>query len=471
MDIQSNNFIELTEIAIADPQVQSALSKGMANGDRNRVLAMGEISPAHGELLRRQAAAVKRETLNRLPELLEQAEQQLQAKGITVLWASDAAEACQHVLDIARAHGVRQVTKSKSMVTEEIGLNAVLMTAGITPRETDLGEYIIQLNGEKPGHIVAPAIHKTKESIEEIFVREIAMPPTEDAEEMARYVRGQIRPDFLTADMGVSGANFIIAETGTICLVTNEGNGGLVTTLPDVHVAVTGIEKVVPTLEDYALLTQLLPRSSTGQKLTVYTNMINGPRREGDGVGPSHVYVVLVDNGRSDIYDSVYAEALACIRCGACLNTCPVFRIAGGHSYGWVYSGPIGSILTPLLKGLENATPLPYASSLCGACKAACPVDIDIPRILLDLRHDLVVAGLSPRGWDAGMKLWAWGVSSSNLYKLAERVAAKAASLLEPKRLPGPLAGWTEFRSMPQFAEQPFHRYWAEQRNAGDGRE
>jgi L-lactate dehydrogenase complex protein LldF len=282
---------------------------------------------------------------------------------------------------------------------------------------------------------------------------------------MAQFVREKIREQFLAADMGISGANFLIADTGSICLVTNEGNGSLVTTLPQVHVAVTGIEKIVATVEDYATLTQVLPRSATGQKMTVYTNMINGPRREGESDGPEHVYVVLLDNGRSRIYNSDYVEALACIRCGACLNICPVYQVSGGHSYGWVYPGPIGSIVTPLLAGLENATPLPYASSLCGACKQACPVDIDIPRMLLALRRDLVQSGQSPTSWNAGLKLWAYGMTSPTRFALGDKAVAAITNVHTPQKLPGPLGGWTKYRSAPTFAKKPFRDRWRERQD------
>ena len=286
MKIHSNQFIQLADVAIADPQIQSAVEKGTNNAVANRLLAMSETNKEHGEALRSQAAAIKRNALNRLPELLQQVETNMQANGIVVLWAADAAEARQHVLNIAKEHKISKVAKSKSMVTEEIALNEALQQNGIATIETDLGEYILQLNHEAPSHIVAPVIHKTKESIQKIFSAEIDMPPTDDAAEMVHYVRGQLREEFLSAGMGISGANFLVAETGTICLVTNEGNGSLVTLLPDVHIAITGIEKIVPTLEDYALLTQLLPRSATGQKMTVYTNMINGPRPDTESAGP-----------------------------------------------------------------------------------------------------------------------------------------------------------------------------------------
>ena len=462
MQVKSNQFVALSQIAIADQDLQTAVSHGTNLAYRNRLKSMVEISPAHGEAIRQQSAAVKRHVLNHLPELLEQAESTMQANGITVLWAADAAEARQHVLDIAQQHNVAKVVKSKSMATEEIGLNDALEAANIETIETDLGEYILQLNHEAPSHIIAPVIHKSKESIREVFEREINMPPTDDAREMARYARGQLREAFLSADMGVSGGNFIIAETGTICLVTNEGNARMVTNLPRVHVAVIGIEKIVPTLTDYATLTQIVPRRATGQKLAVDTHMVNGPRREHEVEGPDHVYVVLLDNGRSRIYNSDYTEALACLRCGACLNACPVYEVAGGHSYGWVYSGPIGAVITPLLNGLENATPLPYASSLCGSCKQVCPVDIDIPRMLLDLRHELVENGHTDRLWNWGMKLWAMGNLNPGLFALGGKAASIATSVLPTNKLPGPLGGWTDHRTSPSFAKKSFRVLWAE---------
>jgi len=462
MENQSNQFIQRSAVAIVDADARRAIAEGTHTAYRKRQIAMEETSPEHSETMRQQAAAIKRHALNHLADLLETAEAQMRANGINVLWAADATEARQHVLDIAGRHGSHKIVKSKSMVTEEIALNEAMEAAGIETIETDLGEYILQLNQEPPSHIVTPVIHKSKESIERIFETKIQMPHTEDATEMARYARLKLRNAFLSADMGITGGNFIIAETGTLCLVTNEGNGRMVTSLPPVHVAVVGIEKVIATLEDYATLTQVLPRSATGQKMTVYTHMINGPRRLGEIDGPEFVYVILVDNGRSGIYTTDYAEALACIRCGACLNACPVYVVAGGHSYGWVYSGPIGAVVTPLLTGLENAKPLPYASSLCGSCKQVCPVDIDIPRMLLDLRHDLVETGLTERVWDYGMQAWAFGTRSPGLYQLGGKAAAFATNSLPLKGLPGPLAGWTNYRTPPKFAMKPFRALWAE---------
>jgi L-lactate dehydrogenase complex protein LldF len=464
MQINSNQFVALADIALNDEALQASVTTGTTNAYTKRIVAMGETSPAHGEALRRQAAAAKRAALHRLPDLLEQAEANLQANGAVVYWATDAAEANRLVLEIAKRHGVRKVAKSKSMVTEETSLNSALEADGIAAIETDLGEYILQLNNEPPSHIVTPVIHKSKASIRDIFVDKIGMVPTDDAATMAHYAGTQLRQDFLTADMGVSGGNFIIAETGTVCLVTNEGNGRLVTSIPPVHVAVVGIEKIVATLEDYATLTQVLPRSATGQKLTVYTSMLNGPRRADDSDGPEHVYVILVDNGRTGMYAGEYAEALACIRCGACLNACPVYQVTGGHSYGWVYPGPIGAIVTPLLKGLDHASPLPFASTLCGNCQAVCPVAIDIPRMLLSLRRDVVAKGKGGAGWSAGMKAWAQGMASPTLYRIGGRSVALMMRGGAPRRMPGVLGGWTKYRTFPRFAKQSFRDQWKNRR-------
>jgi len=366
------------------------------------------------------------------------------------------------VIEIAQRHAAKTVAKGKSMATEEIGLNHALEAVGLHITETDLGEFIIQLNHEPPSHIVAPVIHKTKAQIRDIFVRELGMPPTDDAGEMVAFARRVLRERFLNADLGITGGNFIIAETGSLCLVTNEGNGRLCSTMPDVHVAVVGIEKIVETVEDYATLTQVLSRSGTGQNLTVYTNIINGVRRPDEADGPSHVYVILLDNGRSQIYATDYAEVLACVRCGACQNACPVYRSTGGHAYGWVYGGPIGAVLTPLLVGLENAAPLPQASSLCGACKEVCPVDIDLPRMLIDLRRDWARSGRAPRAWKLGMKTWAVGMTSPRLYRWGGLAARLGRNKLMRDRLPGLLSNWTRHRDFPMFAEKPFRQLWAE---------
>jgi L-lactate dehydrogenase complex protein LldF len=463
MEIQAKNFIPAASIAIADPNIQAAVKLATDTAYGKRLGAMFSHSHAHGEALRQAAAHAKRHAIRHLPDLLEQAEANLKANGVTVYWADDSAEVRRLALEIAQRHQVKRVAKSKSMVSEEVALNEVFAEHGIEAVETDLGEWIIQLAGEFPSHIVMPVIHKTKDQIRDLFMQTVNMPPTDSAEEMTAFARQQLRQVFLQADMGISGGNFILAETGTICIVTNEGNGRMVTSLPNVHLAIVGIEKVVATMEDYALLTQVLPRSATGQQLTVYTHMVNGPRRADEPDGPEHVYVILVDNGRSKIYQQPkYNEVLTCIRCAACANACPVYRSTGGHAYGWVYSGPIGAVVTPLLNGLDQAKPLPHASSLCGSCKQVCPVDIDLPRMLLDLRYDLVEAGQSEFQWDVALKAWAVGNSSPVLYEMGGSAARLGQKVLPLERLPGPLAGWTKYRDFPPFAPKSFRQLWKE---------
>lgn len=463
MQVQSNNFISLAQIDMANEQLRAAVKKGTSTAYNNRISAVYAHGHEHGEALRAQAAAAKRAALQRLPDLLEQAEQTLSENGMTVLWAETDAEARGHVLDIARRHEVSTVAKSKSMVTEEIALNKAMIDNGLDVVETDLGEWILQLNDEPPSHVIAPVIHKTKDSIVDVF-RNNGYTGSDDAKAMAGYAREQLRSAFLNADMGVSGGNFIIAETGSLALVMNEGNGRMVTNLPRVHVALVGIEKVIPSLHDYKHLVQMLTRSGTGQKITVYSHMVNGPRREEEPDGPEHVYVIFVDNGRSDIYAQAdYTEALACIRCGACQNACPVYQTTGGHAYGWVYGGPIGAVITPLLTGKENASPLPYASTLCGACKSVCPVDIDLPRMLLDLRRDLVAEGHTDRGWEAGMRMWRMGNVNPSLYRSGGTMARLARQWF-PNQTPGALMGWMKYRDFPDFAPQSFHQQWKSRR-------
>ncbi len=463
MAVESNNFIALADVALHNDDLQHAIGEGTRAAYYKRLDTMFAHGNEHGEFMRQQAAEAKRRALRQLPDLLEKAERNLKKNGFRVEWALDAAQANQLVLDIARRHGVKTVTKSKSMLSEELGTNHAMEAAGLEVVETDLGEYIIQLANETPSHIVGPVMHKTKAEIRDVFVDELGMEPTDDAEEMVAFARRMLRANFLEADMGISGGNFLIAETGSIGLVMNEGNGRMCTSLPRVHVALVGIEKLVDTVEDYATLTQVLPSSSTGQKLTVYTNIINGPRRDDEDDGPEYTYVILVDNGRTDIYDTKYAEALLCIRCGACQNACPVYRTMGGHAYGWVYGGPIGAVLTPLFVGLENATPLPHASSLCGSCKQVCPVDIDLPRMLLDLRWDLVQEGESNVRWDMAMKMWAIGMTSPTRFNLGG-VAARVGQHIMGEYMPGVLGNWTKHRDFPDFASKPFRQLWKERK-------
>lgn len=468
MQIKSNQFSQSAVIALEDIQLRTALDRGARGADLVRIASMGETTDVDG--LRMQGRGAKLRALDQLPELLEQAEAQITARGGQVLWAADGAEANQHVIDICRRHNLKVGVKSKSMVTEETNLVPALREAGVEMLETDLGEYIVQVDGSHPSHIVTPIMHMTKEKVRDLFVEKLGMPPLADPVDpvvITRFARGLLRQKYLEADFGMTGGNFLIAETGTVVIVTNEGNGRLSAGLPPVHIAMVGIEKVVPTWEDFATLVQTLARSATGQRLTVYVNMFNGPAQSGEGDGAQHYYLILVDNGRSGIYASEYAEALACIRCGACLNTCPVYQSVGGHTYGWVYSGPIGAIITPLLQGKENASPLPFASSLCGACQTACPVAINIPDMLLKLRRDL--QDEQHPLWRAGMK--GYGVSFGHplLYRASGKVAGIASRALAQggtiRQLPSPLDGWTRHRDFPAFAEQSFHDWWRANRN------
>ncbi len=462
-------FQQAVLAALQDKQLQTALDRGTTRSYNARLVAMAETTDAVA--LRRQARLARERALNRLPELLEELERNVIANGGHVLWARDAHELNQHVLALCRQHGVRRVIKGKSMVTEESELNHALEAEGIEVTESDLGEFIIQLAGERPSHIIAPMLHKTKEATAQLLHEKLGMPMTDEPETMTRFVRGVMRQRYLEADMGISGVNFAIAETGTIVTVENEGNNRLSISAPRVHVAVMGIEKVIATWEDFAVLVQLLARSATGQRLSVYNNLISGPRRPGEPDGPEHFYLIIVDNGRGRIFGTEYTESLACIRCGACLNACPVYQNIGGHAYGWVYSGPIGSIISPLLLGPTRAPALPYASSLCGACQAACPVEIAIPDLLLKLRRDLVQAGDPSLGWRLGMRAWAFVFRSPRLYRLGGALAARLTRLLarrnaHVRQLPPPFSGWTESRDFPVFGTPSFRERYMRRKRA-----
>jgi L-lactate dehydrogenase complex protein LldF len=359
------------------------------------------------------------------------------------------------------------------MVSEEIELNPALERAGIRPFETDLGEFIVQLSGERPAHIVAPAMHLTRHDVSDLFFRSMHSEPTEVPEQLTAIARRTLREKFARAGLGLSGANFAVAETGTVVLIENEGNIRFLTTAPRVHVALVGIEKLIPRLADLAVFLRLLGRSATGQKLTVYTSLLTGPRRPGED-GPEEMHVVLLDNGRiATLADEKMREALYCIRCGACLNGCPVFRKIGGHAYGWVYSGPIGALVTPQLMGLQNARELPFASSLCGLCRDVCPVKINIPDLLLYLRGEVQerAPGPSPRGALLGertlMRLWAWAMKRPRVYSFGSRLARWGQRLLARHgwiaRVPMyPASGWTDGRDLPALAPKSFRERWKE---------
>ena len=413
------------------------------------------------DAIRDLARAIRAHTISRLDEYLLQFEQAFTALGGVVHWARDAQEAREIVVRIARETGVNRIAKTKSMVTEEIGLNPALEAAGFQVVETDLGEYIAQLSGDHPSHIVAPVLHLTRQDVGRIFADKLGIPYTDDIPELTSIARRNLREVFLTAGMGISGCNFAVAETGSVCLVTNEGNGRMVTGLPRVHVVVMGMERIVPTVQDLGVMLQLLARSGTGQKLTSYTSLVTGPRRSGDPYGPQEMHVVIVDNGRTRALAGDLAEILYCIRCAACLNACPVYRTIGGHAYGGVYSGPVGSVISPVLGGLPAFPELPHASTLCGACKDACPVRIDLPTLLLRLRRDTVQQGLSPAWLGAGMQAYTWTTRRSGRYNLLTALAGAAGRLARGRWLtwlPGPLGGWTRTRAFPPFAARTFQK-------------
>ncbi len=459
--------------ALADPALRVALDRAVDHFTTGRARAMASLPGA--DALRDHACRVRAHTLSRLDHYLAQFAEAVEAAGGRVHWARDAAEANQIVLDLARSQGVKLVVKSKSMVSEEMGLNHALEAAGVEVVESDLGEYIIQLAGETPSHIIAPAVHKTKEQVGQLLHEKLGIPLTHDPVEMTAAARAALRRVFLSADMGVSGVNFGVAQTGTLCLVTNEGNGRMTTTLPRLHVAVMGIERLVPTLDDLSVMLQLLARSATGQKLSVYTSLLTGPRRRpidpgqpGEPDGPDELHVVLVDNGRSRILGSRVAEILYCIRCGACLGVCPVYRQIGGHAYGSVYPGPMGSVVTPAMFGIEDWADLPHASSLCAACRDVCPVRIDLPQLLLNLRDEATRAGKSPRWLRWGIRAYRIAATSPTRFRLASRLATWLTRPIARRgwirRLPPPLSAWTDYRDFPAFAAKTFSQQWRDRR-------
>jgi L-lactate dehydrogenase complex protein LldF len=450
---------------LANPQLRENLRTATTTIRAKRQRAVGELPD--WEALRDAGAAIKAEVLARLDELLEQFEAAVRDAGGHVHWARDAAEANAIVIEIARSHGVTDVVKVKSLTTDEIGLNAALAAAGIDALETDFAELILQLDGDWPSHILVPAIHRNRREIRDLFARTIAPGlQSDEPAALAEAARVYLRRRFLEAKLGVSGANFGVAETGTLCVVESEGNGRMCTTLPPVLVSILGIEKLVPTFADLEVFLQLLPRSSTGERMNPYTSMWTGVSAED---GPSELHVVLLDNGRTRVLDdSVGRVALHCIRCSACLNVCPVYSRTGGHAYGSVYPGPIGAILTPQLVGIEQAASLPFASSLCGACYEVCPVKIDIPSVLLHLRAQAVHTTASS-GERAVMRAAAWTFGAAGRLRFAQRVARL---LQRPfvhggviRRLPPPLSAWTRSRDLRPVARDGFVTSFKRRRN------
>ena len=429
-------FREIARGKLGDARIQGALDEATDRLMTNRIAAWAGLPGV--EELRQRAHEIRMEVIDDLDGHVARFTAALEDRGGHVYFARTADEASAYIADVCRKRGAKLAAKSKSMASEEIGLNAALEAVGVTPVETDLGEYILQLAGEHPVHIVAPAIEKTAGQVAELLsaVGGKRVPP--ELEALTNAARTQLRKTFLEAEVGITGANFGVSETGSVCLVTNEGNARLVSSLPPVHVAIMGMERLVPTTVDLAVLLKLLARSGTGQKITVYTTLLTGPRRPGETDGPEEQHVVILDNGRTKLLRGRYREMLACIRCGACLNVCPVYRKTGGAAYSDVYSGPMGAVLLPLLVGLEQAPSLPHASSLCGACTAACPVKIPLHELLLDLRRDLVAEHVAPWWERLGFTLWSLAWSRPLGYRLSTalaRLGQPLAGLLGPGRV------------------------------------
>ncbi|WP_406046072.1 lactate utilization protein [Micromonospora sp. NBC_00898] len=449
--------------ALADAQLRRNLRHATGTIRAKSAAVIGEVPD--WPQLRAAGRAIKSDTMARLPELLEQLAAAVTAAGGTVHWATDAVEANRIVTDLVRTAGADRVMKVKSMATQEIGLNEALEAAGIEPVETDLAELIVQLGRDRPSHILVPAIHRNRAEIREVFLREMpGVDPalTDEPAVLAAAARRHLRATFLSTKVAVSGANFAVAETGTLAVVESEGNGRMCLTLPETLITVMGIEKVIPTWDDLGVFLQLLPRASTGERMNPYTSMWTGVT---PGDGPQQVHLVLLDNGRSAVLaDEVGRQALHCIRCSACLNVCPVYERTGGHAYGSVYPGPIGAVLSPQLTGVEENASLPYASSLCGACFDACPVMIDIPSVLVHLRARHVderrAAHRTPSAEAVAMAAAAYTMDHPRLYAAAQRAAGLGR--VAGRALPPPLSGWTASRDVPAAPPQTFRQWWAQ---------
>jgi L-lactate dehydrogenase complex protein LldF len=462
-------FKENAAQALADPNLASALGRMTQGLVPRRAEALAAL-PEY-EALRQRGAELKDHVLGNLDHYLEVFEKNCTAAGGQVHWCPTAEDARRVILEICRDAGAKTVTKGKSMVAEELRLNEHLERHGITPVETDLGEYIVQLAEEPPSHIIAPAVHKTREQVSDLFHAHHAQyGKTErqtEPEALIGEAREVLRQKYLDADVGITGANYLIAETGSSVIVTNEGNGDLTQILPKVHVVVASIEKVVPTLEDATTILRLLARSATGQEFSAYTTFSTGPRREGDLDGPEAFHVVILDNGRSALLGSEFQEILRCIRCGACINHCPVYRSVGGHSYGAVYVGPMGAVLTPALEGVVRSMHLPFASSFCGRCESVCPMRIPLPKLMRFWRERAFEGGAVPATERQAVRLWALVARRPRLYGGAARLAARLLAWLGRRR--GRIrrlvfaAGWTATRDLPAPEGRTFQELWRAQ--------
>ncbi|MEO7726280.1 MAG: LutB/LldF family L-lactate oxidation iron-sulfur protein [Burkholderiales bacterium] len=477
MQVASMHFKARAGVKLADVKLQAALRKLQGNFVKGRADRVAELEDY--EALRTHAAAIRDRALNNLDVYLEEFEKNATARGAVVHWAETTADVNRIVCGLAAQYAVKKAVKSKSMVSEECALNDALEAAGVEVVETDLGEYILQLAKEPPSHIIAPVIHKGRDEISDLFAEKHDRPRKTDITELTHEAREMLRGHFLTADMGISGANFIVAETGTTLIVTNEGNGRMTTTLPRVHVAITGIEKVVPTLEDVATLMRLLPRHATGQTISNYISLTTGIRDGAqeagarskdaqDAFGAEHFHIILLDAGRTKLIGSDMQEMLRCIRCGACMNHCPVYQNVGGHAYGWVYPGPMGSILTPTYIGIENALDLPQASTFCNQCGVVCPVKIPLPDLMRKLREKQVERGLRPWHERAALRMWSWLAQRPAFYAMATAIGVRMLKLLGgSSRLIHYLPfgqGWTAGRDMPAPPGRTFRELYGERR-------
>src|SRR5258706_10750572 len=468
MNLPNPDLTQRSHDALENSVLQGALKAATATFIERRREAITSVSD--WEALRQRARQVKEHTINNLDYYLEQVVEKVEAQGGTIYWAKSGDDVSRYIIEIARARGVKSAVKSKSMTTEEIELNHALEAAGVRPVETDLGEYIIQLAHEKPSHIIVPAIHKTRSQISDLFEEKLREGRPNEVAEITAMARKRLRNEFLSAGMGITGANFLIAESGTVVLVENEGNIRLSTQVPKIHVAVVGIEKVIPRFGDLSVFLRLLPRSGTGQKQTAYVSFLNGPRQLESGF---EFHLVLMDNGRTRILaDEQMRESLYCIRCGACLNVCPVYQKIGGQAYGWIYPGPIGAVISPQLQSLGQSGDLPFASSLCGACRTACPVDINLPDLLLALRARAKESGTGRKLSESmAMRAIAFASRRPRLFTFGGKMMRGLARLWsrdeQIKNVPlPPLSGWTRFRDLP--APQPggsFRERWKKHRH------
>lgn len=460
--------------------LQQFVENGTLSKDSQRKIIMPATFGKHVDDVRELAGSIKQHTLDHLDFYLEQFVDRATAAGVKVHFAEDAKQANDICLDIARKNNVKLCLKAKSMVTEETHLLPAMEAIGVEMVETDLGEFILQIDNDAPSHIVAPMIHKDRTAVGRAFTRELGVPYTDVPTELTQIARDHLRKMYPKADMGISGGNFLVAETGSVVICTNEGNGRLCTSAPRIQVSFVGIEKMTPTLSHMGLLLKVLARSATAQPLTVYTHIMTGPKRKHEHDGPEEMHVILIDNKRTEILREETREMLRCIRCGACLNACPVYRKIGGHAYGAVYSGPIGSLITPMLRGLDNYKDLPNASSLCGACYEACPVKINIPKYLIQLRADIVKGNMGKfadtvffRGWAMTLKHTMTYRAGGWFQKIIFRLqAGKTLAKGDPysargwlSKLPGPFAGWTDQRDMPTPPQKSFRQWWHEHEN------